>query len=373
MDINADKYFTPASNTKLLTLYASLLTLQDSIPTFAYRRTRDSLILLPLGDPTFLHRDFSSQRTLERIKTVLGDRKVFVQYPNIELEAYGPGWSWDDFGYPFQTERNQMPIYGNVVTVEQTAQTAIIPDFFQDYVELTSENPARRRDRNQNVFRFQLKSEEEDTVTQASPFINSSELLLRLLSDTLDTDVRSVQTSLGFQDTLYNGPTLPMTALMMLRSDNFLAEQMLYMAAVQKRSGSIPAFIETLKSEDMNFTPDPLVWVDGSGLSRYNMFTPRSMVTLLHRIYRRMDWEQIEVVFPTGGVSGTIRKWYGAETPYVFAKTGTLRHNHCLSGFIQTKSGKTLIFSFMNNHYTRPGSEIKQEMQTLLEKIRDSY
>lgn len=372
VNINADKYFTPASNTKLLTLYASELNLGDSIPTFAYTQRGDSLIIQPLGDPTFLHPDFEQQRAIEKLAT-LADKNVYIQYPEIVFPGYGPGWSWDDYGYAFQPERNPFPIYGNLVWVEQHDTTSITPDFFQDFVEFTDERPPYRRDRTQNLFQFIKKPEDIDTLVQVSPFVPSKELIHELLTDTLNTSISEIVTNYELSDTIYNGHSLPMTALMMLRSDNFLAEQMLYMAAVQRKAGSIESYITSMKTGDMKFTPDSLIWVDGSGLSRYNMFTPRSLVSILHETYLTSPWPTIEVIFPIGGVSGTIRSWYSAETPYVFAKTGTLRHNHCLSGFLKTKSGKTLIFSFMNNHFTRSNAEIKQAMQTLLESIRDSY
>ena len=79
------------------------------------------------------------------------------------------------------------------------------------------------------------------------------------------------------------------------------------------------------------------------------------------------------MIFSTGGVSGTIKNWYAAEQPYVFAKTGTLKHNHSLSGYLKTNSGKTLIFSFMNNHYPFSSTQVKTEMQSLLEDIRENY
>ncbi|MDW3192833.1 MAG: D-alanyl-D-alanine carboxypeptidase [Cytophagales bacterium] len=372
VDINADKYFTPASNTKLLTLYASELNLKDSIPTFAYTQRGDSLIIQPLGDPTFLHPDFEQQVAIQRLRG-FGLKKLYIQYPEIDFPGYGPGWSWDDFGYAFQPERNAFPIYGNLVWVEQHSATKVTPDFFEDFVEFTEVRPPYRRDRNQNLFQFIKKSPDLDTLIQVSPFVPSRELVHELLADTLKAGISQVATQYSLPDTIFNGRSLPMTALMMLRSDNFLAEQMLYMAAVQKQSGSMEGFIHSMKTGDMKFAPDSLIWVDGSGLSRYNMLTPRTLVSILHETYLNTPWPEIEVVFPTGGVSGTIRSWYGAEAPYVFAKTGTLRHNHCLSGFIKTKSGKTLIFSFMNNHFTRSNAEIKRAMQTLLEDIRDSY
>jgi len=54
IDFNGDKYFTPASNVKLFTLYAGWKTLQDSIASFDYVRTGDSLILRGTANPLFL-------------------------------------------------------------------------------------------------------------------------------------------------------------------------------------------------------------------------------------------------------------------------------------------------------------------------------
>jgi D-alanyl-D-alanine carboxypeptidase/D-alanyl-D-alanine-endopeptidase (penicillin-binding protein 4) len=96
----------------------------------------------------------------------------------------------------------------------------------------------------------------------------------------------------------------------------------------------------------------PPSWVDGSGLSRYNLFTPESIVHVLYKLYVEIPKERLFQFFPTGGVSGTLEDWYsGNPEPYLFAKTGSLSNNHCLSGYLLTKSGKILIFSFMNNHF----------------------
>ncbi|NDG47202.1 MAG: hypothetical protein EBY37_08950 [Flavobacteriia bacterium] len=86
------------------------------------------------------------------------------------------------------------------------------------------------------------------------------------------------------------------------------------------------------------------------------MFTPRSLVSVLKEIYKTSSWNLILSRFPKGGVSGTLKAY---DVEQVYGKTGTLRHNHNLSGYLITKRGKTLVFSVMVNHFTAPTSEVR--------------
>src|SRR5690606_10997890 len=108
-------------------------------------------------------------------------------------------------------------------------------------------------------------------------------------------------------------------------------------------------------------------------LSRYNLFTPRTMVGLFEKLYRVVPDEMLYELLPTGGVSGTIKTNYQAATPYIFAKTGTMSNNHSLVGLIKTKSGKTYCFAFMNSNYPWKASVIRREMEKVLISVRDNF
>jgi D-alanyl-D-alanine carboxypeptidase/D-alanyl-D-alanine-endopeptidase (penicillin-binding protein 4) len=159
---------------------------------------------------------------------------------------------------------------------------------------------------------------------------------------------------------------------MMLESDNFLAEQLMLMVSDRlfQRLDTERAIEFMLKTYLFDL-PDPPKWVDGSGLSRHNLFTPRAMVSLFEKLYRMVPDQQLFELLPTGGESGTIKNSYQASSPYIFAKTGTMSNNHSLVGLIKTKSGKIYSFAFMNSNYLNKASEVRREMEKVLLMVRD--
>jgi D-alanyl-D-alanine carboxypeptidase/D-alanyl-D-alanine-endopeptidase (penicillin-binding protein 4) len=131
--------------------------------------------------------------------------------------------------------------------------------------------------------------------------------------------------------------------------------------------------IEYIKKNYLFDLPDEPQWVDGSGLSRHNLISPRSMITLVDKIYRLLPDDMLFDLLPTGGVNGTLQSNYQAPIPYVFAKSGTISNNHSLVGYIRTKSHKLYAFAFMNNNYPYKASEVRREMEKVLLYIRDHY
>lgn len=387
---NEDKYFTPASNTKLFTFYAGLKMLPDSIPAMQYAIQGDSLIFRGTGAPSFLHPDFGNLEIYDFLKN--SDKQLYYSDSHFDDEVLGPGWSWSDFNYYYSAEKSPFPIYGNImrVTVEEIEKQQIAsgpeglkvsPAFFRSRVNSPAydmEKPLIAREFFDNDYKYFPKSDTM-TYTVDRPFHYTPELITEMLSDTLGQPVGYLKT--GFPDeyeTLYSISSDTVYKRMLQPSDNFIAEQLLLVVSSQLgESLNSRNAIDYMKENYLNEMPEDPQWVDGSGLSRYNMFSPRSMIWLIKQIDDEYaDDRKLFELLPAGGESGTIRNWYAApegENPYVYAKTGTLSNNHCLSGFILTQSGRKLIFSFMNNHYVSSSSVVKEEMERMLEHIRDTY
>jgi D-alanyl-D-alanine carboxypeptidase/D-alanyl-D-alanine-endopeptidase (penicillin-binding protein 4) len=114
-------------------------------------------------------------------------------------------------------------------------------------------------------------------------------------------------------------------------------------------------------------------WVDASGLSRYNLFTPKSMVYLLEKMYDEFGQERMFDLLPKNGEGGHLQKWYPFETTYLYAKTGSVSNNHNICGLLQTKKGTVLIFSYMNNHYMIESNDVRKEMNRVLQEIYNKY
>ncbi len=364
---NSTKYFTPASNTKIFTLFTSLRLLPDRAPTLKYSYSRDTLYIEGTGDPSTLHPYLKDSTTIHFLKS---HENIALHLNNFKDEKFGPGWAWDDYQYYYSPERSGFPLYGNVLTIGNGDTLQISPDYFKD--SIIPHGHTVQRDPIRNLFYF----DPSQKGTLEIPFVIDGNLTRNLLEKVIGKKIRIATTMpIAKRKVLYGIPTDSVYRRMMETSDNFLAEQLLFLASSTLSDTLNGAKVRKfMLGNHLSDLRQPPRWVDGSGLSRYNLFTPESMVHVLYKLYTEIPKERLFGFFPAGGVTGTLKDWYpGGTEPYIHAKTGSLGNNHCLSGYLLTKSGKTMIFSFMNNHFMGDASDIKKQMQTIFEEIRDTY
>jgi D-alanyl-D-alanine carboxypeptidase/D-alanyl-D-alanine-endopeptidase (penicillin-binding protein 4) len=375
---NSSRYFTPASNTKIFTLFASLKILGDSIPALHYVETPDSLIFWGTGDPSLLYKDvFNDYRVYEFLANA--KQPLYFSSSNFHTSHFGEGWSWDDYNTHYSSERSPFPVYGNIMRMDFIGDSLhVTPPYFRKFYSRGETKDTRQviREVHANDFQFHAGLKPSRTKEWKIPFRLDQQVITEMLGDTIKKFVTPILKPIPANTkTIYSIPADSLYRVMMQESDNFIAEQLLLLCSDVLSDTLQPEIaIKYVKENLLNDLADEPEWVDGSGLSRYNLFTPRSVVQLWEKIYQLVPRERLFPLLATGGVNGTVKNWYkGDRQPFLFGKTGSLSNVHCLSGFIVTKSGKTVIFSFMNNNFVASTNAVRTQMQDIIKMIYETY
>ena len=377
---DAHTYFTPASNTKLFTFYAGLKLIPDSIPSLRYVERGDSLIFWGTGDPSFLQAELKGTKALDFLKN--STKKLFYSPGRYTGNFYGNGWQWDDYNDYYQPEMNELPIMDNMilVTSAKEGEMKISPQSFASCFVKDSTMNGRpfkvQREFNANVFRLPTTAIPEK-INQFIPYKVSTANTVNLLMDTLKRviGVSDLKMPLNAK-TIFNMKSDSVFKEMLLPSDNFIAEHLLLTYAdrlgVELNTSKVINYID---KQYLATLPDKVRWVDGSGLSRGNLFTPRDIIALLELIYNEVnDQKRLFSLLPAGGKSGTLKNAYPkTDTPFVFGKTGSLSNNHNQSGYVVTKKGRVLLFSFMNNNFVLPTADVRKEMVRIMTFIHEKF
>lgn len=365
-----DRYFTPASNTKILTLLAARKVLGDSLPAFRYLQRNDSMLIWGTGDPSFLY-GFVHQNpnVYDWLRTAPG--KLVFSDGNFFSERFGDGWAWSDFAYDYSPEKTPFPVYGNLITVMVNDRVHVVPQVEHVRTPVVAEPVSRLEHANRIVVRGDSSSRGRWNI----PFRYSADFLVKILSDTLHRAVSVARLPLSSDArSMKSIPADSAYKVLMQASDNMIAEQLLLMCAgVLSDSLSTAITIRHLQRNEFADLPDPVRWVDGSGLSRYNQFTPRSIVAVWQKLDRLGPRGNLLPLLAIGGKTGTIRNFYVAGEPYIYGKTGSLNNNHCLSGYLFTRKGKVLLFSYMNSGFIVPTAQVRERMEKVLKLVHDSY
>jgi serine-type D-Ala-D-Ala carboxypeptidase/endopeptidase (penicillin-binding protein 4) len=380
-ELNADHYFSPASNTKLFTFYTCLKMLPDSVPALKYSIHSDSLLFWGTGDPSLLHPDLKSTNAYNFLKQ--SDKRLFFCTGQYQNNIYGAGWAWDDYNDYYQAEINELPIAGNLITIyaDTNKQLQTIPAYFSSFLTTDS---------SYQPINYRLKrSFLSNTITSPStpvpsrfkqeiPWKTSTGLIVQLLQDTLKKTVTLLNTKLPADaKVIYSINADTVYRHMLQTSDNFMAEQLLLSCSSVKFAYLNTDSVRQYAIRNyLNDLPDKPQWADGSGLSRLNLFTPRSIIVLLNKIREQVNNDTLlHSMLSAGGVSGTLRSAYKTDDgqPFVWGKTGSLSNNYNQSGYLITRKGHRLAYCFMNNNYVDSTRSVRDEMARVITYIHDNF
>ncbi|MBL7698820.1 MAG: D-alanyl-D-alanine carboxypeptidase [Chitinophagaceae bacterium] len=376
----ANKYFVPASNVKIATCYTVMKYLGHILPGVKYFENDTAIYLVPTGDPTFLHRDYKNQPVFDFLKKT--NKRIFITDSNWKDKELGQGWSWDDYNDEYMVERNSFPVYGNTLkwVQEKVRSNAMsTEESFSIYSDPEVNWKVRfepdsgtgkfkvTRDRLSNV--FVITEGREPNKEVLVPFIlNGLSSALELLPDTLG---KKIEINNNFfltdpqQHVVLSQPVDSVLRPMMYRSDNFFAEQLLLLASEAKTGVmNATAIIDTMVLRLKNKP----VWVDGSGLSRYNLFSPNTFIEILDSIRLEVGMDRVKEIFPTGD-SGTLKGYYVADNGKIYAKTGSMSGVIALSGYLYGKGKRLLIFSVLVNNYNGLNRDARRRIEKFIKAL----
>ena len=368
-----DKYFIPASNIKILSCYAAMKYLGDSLNGLRYSFQKDSTLLIePTGDPSFLHPDFYQQPVYDFLKSI--HRPIQYNASDWHEKNIGLGWSWDDYLEAYMAQRSAFPIYGNIIRIKNKDNQLIInPNAFAKSIN-KSENILKGFDVQKSWDTNLLTIIPGKHQSLEVPFRPLQDDVLEMLKDTLHLNITTTNASfIHPTNIIHSQPTDSLLKIMMHRSDNFYAEQLLLMVSNERLGVMNDAeIIDTFLAIDFKGMPQKARWVDGSGLSRYNLITPDDFIFVLDKMRNEFDWKRISTIFASGG-NGTLGKYYQSLQGQIFAKTGSLSNNTALSGYLITKAGKTLIFSILVSNHTLPASSVRGAVENFLTYVCNTH
>jgi D-alanyl-D-alanine carboxypeptidase/D-alanyl-D-alanine-endopeptidase (penicillin-binding protein 4) len=429
---NSTKKFVPASNMKVLSSAAALMELGPDFRyettvwgtgSVSRNGTLDgSLVLVGSGDPTWSDRFHPSWRSpLDEVARQLRERGVRRVTGRLVIDAsvwdsssVGGTWQYDDLPWGWAATGGAFVVAdgdlrlrvqgtspaGREATV--TIDPALPPARFDARVMTTVTDsiriyPGYRYETGQIVVEGEIPPGRgySTRLAMRDPVRISGELLLAALRD---AGIR-IEGGLGFAwdretdlgsgcaagrvhgcpaasrlATITSPPLITIARALLQPSQNWITEQMVRTLGAQ-RAGvggwdeGLLVMQERLGS-DLGVLGTDLDLHDGSGLSSYNLVTPRAMVDVLFRMRIQPfgeDW--VRALASPGQDDSTLSSRLRDLRGRLFAKTGTIHHVNSLSGYLIRDNGRELVFSILTNSSGLESREVRRGIDALVREL----
>jgi D-alanyl-D-alanine carboxypeptidase/D-alanyl-D-alanine-endopeptidase (penicillin-binding protein 4) len=427
-ELNADKYFVPASNMKLFTTALALAKLGPEYRFHTTLETRGTispegtlsgdLFLVGRGDPNLSNRKFpydlkeEFDGPPERVLAELADALVAKGVKEITgdvvgddsyfpREAYPDGWEIGDMVWEYGAAISAIVVDDNTVTLTLTpgelvgnpAQAVLAPstpDFYIENEVITSAAEVksdltltREPGAKVVVIRGTLPAKgtpRKLVLALHEPAEHAAALLTRLLADR-GVKITGSSRALHLPETpaalpravLAEHVSIPLgdsVKLVNKISQNLHTEMLLRATARNAGIWNTPDELARFPADfyaAAGIAPGDVLQTDGSGLSRHDLVTPRAIVTLLKYAQAQPWFASYFASLPVAGIDGTLedRMKTTIAAGRIHAKTGSVEHVRTRSGFAETPAGRQLIFSFLSNNQGGKNHEATDALDAL--------
>ncbi|MCU1243426.1 MAG: D-Ala-D-Ala carboxypeptidase [Candidatus Acidoferrum typicum] len=435
-ELNAEKYFVPASNMKLFTTALALAKLG---PDYRFHTTLEThctvspegvltgdLFLVGRGDPNLSNRKFpydlkeEFDGAPEKVLAGLADALVAKGLKEISgnvvgddtyfpREPYPNGWEIDDMVWEYGAAVSAIVVDDNTVALTLTpgdsagtpVQAAVVPatpDFIVQNDVITSAAETKpdltlTREPNSKivVIRGTMPAHSVPrklVLALHDPAEHAAALLSQLLAGR-GVKVTGVARSMHIAESAGAAPravlaehvSVPLSDSIKLVnkiSQNLHTEMLLRTAA---RNTAMWNTQDDLMKFPQDFyaaagiAPGDVIQTDGSGLSRHDLVTPRAIVALLRYAQTQSWFAPYYASLPVAGVDGTLETSMKntASAGHIHAKTGSVEHVRTRSGFADTAGGRRIIFSFMSNNQGGKNHEASDALDGLCLAMMEEF
>ena len=419
---NAHQKFVPASNQKILVTATSISLLGPNYrygtEVWATGSVIGSLldgdlVILASGDPSMSDRYWESgEASLAAIADSLYQKglrsvagSVFVDVSAWDSTTVGPTWEVEDLRFPHGATGGAFAIDEGEISVIIKAGPAVgspaslewFPRGTPDYVRarVTTVPPDSGLQVRSNYLpetrRLELTGQIElyetdtlmfalrDPVRQATAALGTAidQAGIELQSGTqvawsegyrvgrgcLSGSVRECPNA-GLVLTFESPPLSELIAGILKPSQNWMTEQLIRTLGAElgeegswsEGVGVMSEFLtEVVGIDSLDISPR-----DGSGLSAYNLVTPRALVRILQYLSSDQNNGVYRSALATPGEEdSTLQERLSDLEGRVFAKTGTISNVNSLSGYLTRDNGSDVIFSILSNGSGLPSGQVR--------------
>jgi D-alanyl-D-alanine carboxypeptidase/D-alanyl-D-alanine-endopeptidase (penicillin-binding protein 4) len=411
----------PASNMKILTSATALARLG---PSFRYRTTFAArgaiaggtlvgdLLVFGRGDPSVSdHMLGDAMRPLRAIADSVAARgvrhitgRVLAAGDAFPDDVFGFGWTYDDFESSYSSPIDELlfnegfselhvrggdrpgdPVHvevrpaRSVPAIHVAARTG--PAAASDSARRRTNTLRTRKDSVTWDVTLEGQIAPRDTatieVTHHDPgqaYVAAVREALRDKGITIDEGWSDATARVDTLATLSSATLGEILPALMKPSQNQIAEMLFRTVALVAtgvgRGDSARAVVERQIAQ-WGVPPSEAVVRDGSGLTRYDYISPRTVVRVLDAMRRSPNFQVYYDALPIAGVDGTIRgRMRGTPAEgNVHAKTGSVALARSLSGFVTTADHHMLIFSFLCNNWTVPVRSVERVQDAIAARL----
>lgn len=410
---NADRSFIPASNMKLFSDAAALMVLgpdyrfKNQLSTNATQLSQGVLhgnlyLILP-GDPSFSSDDLRNLLAALRqwqIHTIQGN--VVIDSSHAQVAPYAPGWMKEDLAYSYGAPVAPLILDTNRLTVtanpgSKAGEPGLVEvDDSSGAIQIDNQIQTRASSKGCGID-FAMGQDNHLTVRGClgvgqwavmqrmairNPLNYAQGVIRRQLAENniqLNGEVTLGKAPSGslLLATQESKPIAQLMADTLKPSDNLYAESM-YLHAAHKLNGSpvdwaeAQPIIKNFIQKQTGINLSNAVLVDGSGLSRYDLLTPRQTVELLRFLHERFPFSyEFIAALPVSGRDGTLQRRFRTpkQQDLVRAKTGTMKGVVSLSGYLYTANGHTLAFAMYANRMPGTKPSVSGKYRWLIDSL----